>query len=60
MGRSLEERVSKRLRERIMKIYEETRSVVKVGGSSGKRFWMEKGIRQGCPLKSDAIQPDRT
>jgi len=51
LGRSLEERgVSARLRRRIMEIYEETRSVVRIGGRVGKRFWTEKGVRQGCPL----------
>lgn len=44
LGRSLEERgASVRLRERIMKIYEETRSVVRVGDRVGKKFWTEKG-----------------
>jgi len=51
LGRSLEERgVSARLRRRIMEIYEDTRSVVRIGGRVGKRFWTGKGVRQGCPL----------
>lgn len=45
-----EEKVSRRLRERIMEIYKETRSVVKVGGKWGKIFWTTKGVRQGCSL----------
>lgn len=45
-----EEKVSGRLRERIMEIYKETRSVVKVSGKWGKRCWTTKGVRQGCPL----------
>lgn len=39
-----------RLRERIMEIYEETRSVMRVGNRVGKKFWTEKGVKQGCPL----------
>lgn len=45
-----EEEVSCRLRERIMEIYEETRSVVRVEGKLGKRFWTTKEVRQWCPL----------
>ena len=45
-----EEGISKRLRDRIGEIYEETRSVVRVGESCGEKFWTEKGVRQGCPL----------
>lgn len=40
----------KRLRESIMEIYEETRSVVKVEGIMGKKFWTERNVKQGCPL----------
>lgn len=43
-----EEEVSKRLKERIMKIYEETKSVVKIGASYGKRT--AKKVRQRCSL----------
>lgn len=38
LGRSLERGVSKRLREKIMEIYEKTRSVVRVGEIMGKRL----------------------
>lgn len=45
LRRSLEEReVSLRLRERIMKIYEETRSVVGVGRSFGRRRGLDKSV----------------
>jgi len=51
LERSLEEKeVSEGLRRRIREVYEETRNVVKVGSKMGKRFWTEKGVRQGCPL----------
>lgn len=33
-----------------MEIYEETRSVVRIGGRVGRKFWIVKGVRQGCPL----------
>lgn len=43
LGRSLEGRgMSVKLRERIIEIYEETRSVVRVGDRVGKKFWTEK------------------
>jgi len=42
--------VSRRLRERIMEIYEETGCRVRIEGNCGKRFWTERGVRQGCPL----------
>lgn len=49
LGRSLVERgVSEELRERIMGVYEEMRSVVREEDRVGKKFWTEKG--QGCPL----------
>lgn len=50
MGKRLKEGVSRRLRERIMEIYEETRSVVKIDRSYGEKFWTTKGVRQGCLL----------
>lgn len=42
--------VSSRLRRRIMEIYEETKSVVRVKGRYGKKIWTTKGVRQVCPL----------
>lgn len=50
MGKRLEEGMSRRLREKIMEIYEETRSVVKIDRSYGKRFWTTKRVKQECPL----------
>jgi len=51
LGRRLEEeKVSRRLRERIMEIYEETGYRVRIEGKYGKRFWTERGVRQRCPL----------
>lgn len=51
LAKSLEKRgVSKRLRERILEIYEETRSVARVEEKVGRRFWIGKEVRQGCPL----------
>lgn len=40
-----EERVNRRLRRRILKIYEKTKSVVRIKGRYGKRFWTIKGMR---------------
>lgn len=42
--------ISRQLRTRLNEIYKETRSVVKVGGKTSKKFWTTKGVRQGCPL----------
>lgn len=51
LGESLQGRgVSKGLRERIMEIYEETRSVGRVREIMGKEFWTERWVKQGCPL----------
>lgn len=33
-----------------MEIYEEMKSVVRIGGRVWRRFWTEKGVKQGCPL----------
>lgn len=41
--------MSSRLRRRIMEIYEETKSVVRVKGRYGKKIWTTK-VRQVCPL----------
>lgn len=50
LGRCLEEgRVNKRLKERVMEIYEEMRCAVRVGEYYG-RFWTARGVRQGYPL----------
>jgi len=51
LGKRLEkEGMSRGLRKRIAKIYEETRCRVRIGENYEKRFWTEKGVRQGCPL----------
>jgi len=51
LGKRMEEEgVSKRLRERIEEIYKETGCRVRVGENYGRRFWTERGVRQGCPL----------
>lgn len=43
MGKRLEkEKVSRRLRMRIMEVYEKTKSVVRVNGRYGKRFGLQK------------------
>lgn len=31
---------------------EETKSVVRVGGRMGKKFWTEKRVKQECPLSA--------
>ncbi|XP_012060859.1 PREDICTED: golgin subfamily A member 6-like protein 22 [Atta cephalotes] len=33
-----------------VKIHKETRNIVKVGNKKSEEFWIEKGLRQGCPL----------
>lgn len=40
-----EERVNRRLRRRILKIYKKTKSVVRIKGRYGERFWTIKGMR---------------
>lgn len=46
MKRKLEKgRINRILRERIMKIYEETKSVVKINDEFKKSFWTTKGVR---------------
>lgn len=46
MRRKLEEgRMNRILRENIMKIYEETKSVVKINDEFKKGFWTTKGVR---------------
>jgi len=51
LEKSLGERgICEGLRRRIREIYGETKNVVKVGNKMGKKFWTEKGVRQGCPL----------
>lgn len=42
--------MSSRLKRKIMEIYEETKSVVRVKGRYGKKIWTTKGVRQVCPL----------
>ena len=42
--------IGKRLRERIMETYEETRSVIRIGDRKSEEFWTRSGVRQGCPL----------
>ena len=38
------------LRERIKKIYEDTRCEIEIGKKAIGAFRIEKGVRQGCPL----------
>lgn len=42
--------VDEGLKERIIEVYEETRSRVRVNKEAGKKFWTARGLRQGCPL----------
>jgi len=42
--------ISEGLVERIEEIYNETKSRVKIGKKLTKEFWIERGVRQGCPL----------
>lgn len=36
--------------KRVEEIYRETRCKVRVGGETSHEFWVDKGVRQGCPL----------
>lgn len=45
-------RVNGKLRKRIKELYEEASCKVRVGEKHNKKFWMLKGVRQGCPLNS--------
>lgn len=31
-------------------MHKETRNIVKVGNKKSEEFWIEKDLRQGCPL----------
>lgn len=42
--------VRKELIERVKEIYQETKCRVRVGKKESEVFWIEKGVRQGCPL----------
>lgn len=44
--------INKRLRKRVMEIYEETMSTVKIGEKYTDLFWTKKGARQGCPMSA--------
>ena len=45
-------RIEDKLRRVIMKIYEETENVIRVGNSEIGKFWMEDGGRQGCKISA--------
>ena len=40
------------LRLRIAEIFRETKSRVRVVDQGGESFWLERGVRQGCPLSA--------
>lgn len=42
--------VREELVERCEKVLRETVSKVKVGEKEGGKFWMVRGVKQGCPL----------
>lgn len=42
--------VSEGLIDRVREVYEETWCVVRVGQKMSKKFWVENGVRQGCPM----------
>lgn len=51
LSKIMEEKgISKNLRERIEEIYTETRNKIRVNGKISEKFWMTRGLRQGCPL----------
>lgn len=53
LWRSMENcKIEKGLIERIKKVYEEARSVVRTGETESKELWAEIGLRQGCLLSS--------
>ncbi|XP_076660673.1 uncharacterized protein LOC143364045, partial [Halictus rubicundus] len=53
LWKELEERgVSEGIRERIEEVYRETTARVKVGDEMGEKFWVGRGVRQGCPLSA--------
>lgn len=39
----------------IMKVYNETSSVVKINDKESEKFWLNKEILQGCQLSSQAF-----
>lgn len=49
-GRMEEIGISEDLRRRIMNIYKETKSAVRIGKEESEEFWTGKGVRQGCPM----------
>ncbi|XP_020298257.1 uncharacterized protein LOC109862594 [Pseudomyrmex gracilis] len=54
LTRTMNERgVRKELVEKCMELYKETRIRVRKGEKVGKKFWVGRGVRQGCPLSPD-------
>ena len=47
--------VEESLMDRILKIYEETISMVRVNGKEVGSIWIERGVRQGCKIICDNI-----
>lgn len=45
-----EKGVRKGLIERVKEIYEATRSVIRAQGGEFEEFWMNDGLKEGCPL----------
>ncbi|XP_066590796.1 golgin subfamily A member 6-like protein 25 [Prorops nasuta] len=44
--------VTEELRKAIEGMYEETACKVRRGKETGEKFWVEKGVRQGCPMSA--------
>ena len=44
--------VESKLRIVIMKIYEETENVIRVGSNEMGKLWMKDGVRQGCKISA--------
>lgn len=42
--------ITAKLIERVREIYDEVKCRIRVGGIESEEFWVEKGVRQGCPL----------
>lgn len=43
-------KIGRRLRNRILETYEETKNVVRINKKLTQEFWTSVGLRQGCPM----------
>lgn len=45
-----EVKIGRKLRNRILETYEETKNIVRINKELTKEFWTSVGLRQGCPM----------